>query len=58
MFNKKEKCEACHKNNLPKDPAKVILDTHEFRICEDCERLWVVIEDKFKHLSNNNDEAI
>jgi hypothetical protein len=44
----KKLCQACNKNKLPKDPAVVYLDEHPFEVCDECERLLVVILQKFE----------
>jgi len=46
-------CEACNKNTLPKDNAIVYLDDHPFNVCDECEKLLMVILQKFEEKEEN-----
>lgn len=49
----RKKCEACNKNKLPKDNAIVYLDEHPFNVCDECEKLLMVILQKFEEREEN-----
>jgi hypothetical protein len=51
-------CEACNKNELPKDNAVVYLDDHPFNVCDECERLLMVILQKFEEREDINEQSI
>lgn len=53
-----KKCEACHKNKLPKDNAVVYLDDHPFNVCDECERLLMVILQKFEEREDEDEQSI
>lgn len=45
------KCNVCEANSLPESPAKIILDNGEqIEICDECERLLSVINEKMNEL--------
>lgn len=41
-------CQACNKKSLNEDPAIVYLDEHPFEVCDECEKLLMVILQKFE----------
>lgn len=51
-------CEACNKNKLPKDNAVVYLDDHPFNVCDECERLLMVILQKFEEREDIDEQSI
>lgn len=40
-------------NFLPKDPAKIVLDEHEYTICDECCNLMQTIMEKFEEREEN-----
>jgi len=51
-------CEACHKKKLPKDNAIVYLGDHPFNVCDECERLLMVILQKFEEREEDYEQSI
>lgn len=45
-----QKCQACGINDLPEEPAVVILNENRFLMCDECERLMKVIQEKSEEL--------
>ena len=39
-------CEICKENDLPESPAKIVLTDGEILVCEECEKLLAVIEER------------
>lgn len=57
IFNKKEECEvpSCSET-LTDEPAIVNIDGHEFKVCDQCEKLMNVLMQKFEE--RLDDESI
>lgn len=49
IFKKKPKCEVldCN-NNLPEDPAIIVVGEHEFKVCDECALLMSTLQEKFE----------
>lgn len=54
----RKKCEACNKNKLPKDNAIVYLGDHPFNVCDECERLLMVILQKFDEREQDYEQSV
>lgn len=42
------KCDICQNKQLSEDPALLYIDAHKFHVCDECEMLLSVINDKVK----------
>lgn len=51
-------CEACHKKELPKDNAVVYVSDHPFNVCDECERLLMVILQKFEEREEDYEQSV
>lgn len=54
----KKLCQACNKNKLPKDHATVYLGEHPFDVCDECERLLVVMLQKFEEREQDYEQSL
>ena len=55
--NKKPLCEVhiCS-NFLPENPAYIVMDEHQFRVCDECYKLMEVITEKYEEMEDEDYE--
>jgi hypothetical protein len=54
----RKKCEACNKVKLPKDHATVYVGDHPFNVCDECEKLLVLILQKFEEREQDYEQSL
>ena len=53
-----KKCEICKTKRISFKPAKVNINGHEFKICDECERVLATIHSKFEERDDLDEQSL